>query len=131
MLRPQAVDDSGFEVTEAKDGSFRVTGAKPERWVRQTSFSNDEAVGYLADRLAKLGVETALAKAGAVEGSLVRIGEVEFEWEPTDPATVAAASPRGSDSRLETDNRVSAAERLAARRARRAPGEDEAEENPS
>ena len=30
---------------------------KPERWVRQTDFTNDEAVGYLADRLARLGVE--------------------------------------------------------------------------
>ena len=32
-----------------------MTGGKPERWVRQTDFSNDEAVGYLADRLARLG----------------------------------------------------------------------------
>ena len=40
-------------------------GEKPERWVRQTDFTNDEAVGYLADRLARLGVEEALAKAGA------------------------------------------------------------------
>ena len=41
-----------------------VEGAKPERWVRQTNFDNEEAVGYLADRLARLGVEEALAKAG-------------------------------------------------------------------
>ena len=32
--------------------------------MRQTDFSNDEAVGYLADRLARLGVEEALAEAG-------------------------------------------------------------------
>ncbi|MGH8880603.1 MAG: GTPase ObgE, partial [Stackebrandtia sp.] len=130
VLRPQAVDDSGFDVAQAKDGSFRVTGSKPERWVRQTSFSNDEAVGYLADRLAKLGVETALAKAGAVPGSLVRIGEVEFEWEPTDPATVAAVGPRGSDTRLESDTRVPASERLAARKYRRASSEEDPEEEP-
>ena len=30
-------------------------GRKPTRWVRQTDFANDEAVGYLADRLARLG----------------------------------------------------------------------------
>ena len=36
-----------------------VRGARPERWVRQTDFDNDEAVGYLADRLARLGVEDA------------------------------------------------------------------------
>ena len=33
--------------------------------MRQTDFSNDEAVGYLADRLNRLGVEIELAKAGA------------------------------------------------------------------
>ncbi|ADD45109.1 GTPase ObgE [Stackebrandtia nassauensis] len=136
VLRPQGVDDSGFEIKETKDGVFHITGAKPERWVRQTDFSNDEAVGYLADRLAKIGAETALAKAGATPGCLVRIGAVEFEWEPTDPATIAMSGPRGTDPRFETDNRVSAADRLAARKARRATteepdSEDDAEEDPS
>ena len=31
----------------------------------QTNFDNDEAVGYLADRLAKLGVEDELRHKGA------------------------------------------------------------------
>src|SRR4051794_15895596 len=35
---------------------FRILGEKPLRWVQQTDFQNDEAVGYLADRLNKLGV---------------------------------------------------------------------------
>ena len=48
------------------EGGFIVAGHRPERWVRQTNFDNDEAVGYLADRLARLGVEDALAKTGAV-----------------------------------------------------------------
>ena len=60
-----------------------VHGAKPERWVRQTNFDNEEAVGYLADRLARLGIEEALAKAGAEPGCLVRIGAFEFDWQPT------------------------------------------------
>ena len=47
---------------------WRVRGLKPERWVRQTDFSNDEAVGYLADRLSRLGVEDQLLKAGARAG---------------------------------------------------------------
>ncbi len=66
---------------------YRVTGERPERWVRQTDFSNDEAVGYLADRLARLGVEQALLAAGAQAGSMVVIGAgdraVVFDWEPT------------------------------------------------
>jgi GTP-binding protein len=69
--------DYHIEREEDKGGDFwfTVTGAKPERWVRQTNFDNDEAVGYLADRLAKLGVEDALRKKGAHPGDTIRIGQ--------------------------------------------------------
>ena len=66
--------------------TFRILGEKPERWVEQTDFTNDEAVGFLADRLQKLGIENALVKAGAVSGSTVIIGPgdgVVFDWEPS------------------------------------------------
>lgn len=107
VLRPAAVDDDGFTVTRERtpDGHrFRVRGAKPERWVRQTDFGNDEAVGYLADRLARLGVEDELAKAGAVAGDEVVIGgedAVVFDWEPTVRTGAEHLGPRGTDSRLE------------------------------
>jgi GTP-binding protein len=121
ILRPAAVNDGGFTVEQEDDGGYRVRGGKPERWVRQTSFDNDEAVGYLADRLARLGVEEALAKSGAEPGSLVRIGDREFDWEPTHYAGQEyTPGPRGSDYRLEDESqRPSAAQRLAARKARR------------
>ncbi|MCH4209780.1 GTPase ObgE [Bifidobacterium sp.] len=89
---------------------FTVAGAKPERWVRQTNFDNDEAVGYLADRLAKLGVEDALRKKGAHPGDTIRIGKgdnaIEFEWDPTIAAGAemldgAQLGARGKDLRLE------------------------------
>ena len=51
-----------------------MRGVKPERWIRQTDFSNDEAVGFLADRLNRLGVETRLVELGAEEGDAVLIG---------------------------------------------------------
>ncbi len=48
VIRPKAVDDSGF-VVRPEGGSYgtiyRVLGGKPERWVAQTDFTNDEAVG--------------------------------------------------------------------------------------
>ena len=98
VIRPQAVDDAGFHVRRENtpDGElFRVIGERPTRWVRQTDFSNDEAVGYLADRLSRLGVEEALLKAGAVSGSTVLIGPednaVVFDWEPTMTAGRRAA----------------------------------------
>ena len=70
VLRPQAVDDAGFTIEPDPESraAFIVRGARPERWIRQTAFDNDEAVGYLGDRLNRLGVEDALAAAGAVPG---------------------------------------------------------------
>ena len=128
VLRPTAVDDAGFVVEPDPElpGGFVVRGARPERWIRQTSFDNDEAVGYLADRLARLGVEEALAEAGAQPGCPVTIGDVTFDWEPSTPAGVAALmSGRGTDRRLEQNARVSAAERKAARFERRRHRTDE------
>ncbi|KFJ03882.1 GTPase ObgE [Bifidobacterium subtile] len=104
--------DYEIEREEGRGGEFwfTVTGAKPERWVRQTNFDNDEAVGYLADRLAKLGVEDALRKKGAHPGDTIRIGRgnyaVEFDWDPTIAAGAemldgAQLGARGKDLRLE------------------------------
>ena len=118
VLRPVAVDEPGFTVAVAEDG-WVVSGEKPERWVRQTDFTNDEAVGYLADRLARLGVEAALAQAGAEPGAWVTIGDVGFEWRPT-ALEEFASGMRGADARLETSSRVRAGERRAAKDLRRA-----------
>ena len=106
VIRPPAVKDTGFKVVRTNDGAYLIRGEKPLKWVNQTDFTNDEAVGYLADRLAKLGVEEALAKAGAQSGDTVLIGDfddaVVFDWAPELPAGGGhAAGPRGSDWRLE------------------------------
>jgi GTP-binding protein len=107
VIRPKAVDDAGFEVVyDEHEDLYRVTGNKPERWVKQTDFNNDEAVGYLADRLNRLGVEEALAKAGAREGDTVVIGATEnavvFDWEPTMASGAEMLGRRGEDHRFET-----------------------------
>ncbi|WBB74953.1 GTPase ObgE [Micromonospora sp. WMMD1128] len=132
VIRPKAVDDAGFTVEAEPDGSYTVRGGRPERWVKQTNFDNDEAVGFLADRLARLGVEEKLAKAGAQAGDLVRIGEREFDWQPTLYAGVDfVPGNRGTDVRLEDKStRPSAADRLEARKARRRRPEDEIEGTP-
>jgi GTP-binding protein len=105
VLRPTPIDDRGFEVIANADDSFTILGTKPERWVHQTNFSNAEAVGYLADRLASLGVEKELFKKGAKAGSEVRIGSGEdaviFDWEPTiEAGAELLAGPRGDDLRI-------------------------------
>lgn len=130
VLRPTPVGDSGFSVHRDpdEDDHFVVTGAKPLRWVYQTDFTNEEAVGYLADRLARLGVEKALAEAGATPGAEVTIGEVTFDWVPSGqdgPVDLPVPGPRGTDERLHTGHRAGADERLAAKRARRVRGDEE------
>jgi GTP-binding protein len=127
IIRPAPVDDSGFTVEPDGEDGFVVRGARPERWVRQTNFDNDEAVGYLVDRLARLGIEDALAKAGAEPGCAVRIGERVFDWYPGMYAdSEFVPGKRGSDYRIEgPSGRTPAADRLAARKARRVRTDDD------
>lgn len=127
VLTPAAADERPFAVvTEEYDGStaFRVVGDKPERWVRQTDFANDEAVGYLADRLNRLGVEEELLRAGAVAGSTVLIGPgqdaVVFDWEPTMVGGAELLGRRGTDARLEDHHRPTREDKREEQRARTA-----------
>ncbi len=139
VVRPKAVDEREFSVTreQTPDGEvFRVSGDKPTRWVRQTDFGNDEAVGYLADRLARAGVEDELVRAGAVAGSTVLIGPeddaVVFDWEPTlASGAELLGGPRGTDLRLDEHSRPTRGEkreRHADRRAAQASAREELQE---
>ncbi len=116
VLRPRAVNEREFTIS-VEGGSYgnlyRVSGAKPERWVAQTDFENEEAVGYLADRLAKLGVEEELFAVGAVAGSTVVIGPIEFDWEPTLTSVAELLGNRGTDTRFADEARPTNKERRA------------------
>ncbi|WP_109473491.1 GTPase ObgE [Ornithinimicrobium cavernae] len=121
VVRPKAIDDTGFHVrreTTADGEVFRVIGDRPTRWVRQTDFGNDEAVGYLAERLNRLGVEEELLSAGAVAGSTVLIGPeddaVVFDWQPTISAGAELLGQRGTDIRLEDRHRPTRSEKREA-----------------
>ncbi len=133
VIRPEAVDEAGFTVTprNGPDGPYyQARGTKPERWVRQTDFANDEAVGYLADRLAKIGIEDELFRIGAKPGDTVVIGSEEsgviFDRQPTMMTGAELLGPRGSDDRFEDDSappaRTSAASTRTAWTPSRAPG---------
>lgn len=107
VIRPAPVGGPEFDVVAIGDNSFHVHGEKPWRWVQQTDFANEEAVGYLADRLARIGIEDALAEAGAQAGSEIIIGEgpaaVIFDWDPEIRAGGSHGrgfGPRGTDRRL-------------------------------
>ncbi len=106
VIRPPAATGvPDFTVEETADG-WRVRGTKPERWVRQTDFSNEEAVGFLSDRLNRLGVEDRLLQRGAAEGDAVIIGPedspVVFDFKPmVDAGASVLGSRRGEDNRFE------------------------------
>ncbi|MFM6971050.1 MAG: GTPase ObgE [Rhodoluna sp.] len=117
-LMQERREEGKFEIRKEQTGDevfFRVLGVKPERWVAQTNFANEEAVGYLADRLAKIGLEDELFKTGAVAGSTVVIGPgqgIVFDWEPTiSSAAELIAGPRGTDARMEMRERRTTKER--------------------
>jgi GTP-binding protein len=129
VLRPAPVKEVGFTVEQTGEQAFVVHGERARRWVVQTDFSNDEAVGYLADRLARLGVEDALAGLGAQAGAEVTIGDVTFDWVPSMRASAGAhggvpLGGRGSDVRLARSDRRPADVRRAARDARKTAYDD-------
>jgi GTPase len=116
VLRPKS-RHSGEEFTVRETGEgWRVRGEKPERWIKQTDFSNDEAVGFLADRLNRLGVESKLVELGAVEGDPVLIGDpdnaVVFDFKPGLDAGAEMLGRRGEDQRF-TETRPAANRRRA------------------
>ncbi len=117
VIRPRG---AGKEFTIRVEGGtygtfYRILGEKPVRWMQQTDFQNDEAVGFLADRLEKLGVEDGLYKVGATAGSTVVIGEgdgVVFDWQPTlSSVAELMTAPRGTDPRIEQRTRRTTSER--------------------
>jgi GTPase len=77
VLRPVEV---GFSVVRDDDGAWRVTGKGAERVVAMADLTNEEAVAYVQERFRRMGVERALARAGAREGDTVRVGPVELEY---------------------------------------------------
>ena len=96
--------------------------------MRQTDFSNDEAVGYLADRLNRLGVEKRLVELGAEEGDAVLIGDpdnaVVFDFKPGIDSAAEILSRRGEDQRFE-ESRPAARRRRAIDEAMPERGEGE------
>ncbi len=71
--------EGGYWVEKEEDGAFRVAGRGVELLFERHDTKNEEALAYLEQRLAEIGVISALAKAGFEAGDEVRVGEQEFE----------------------------------------------------
>ncbi|HEX3621161.1 MAG TPA: GTPase ObgE [Acidimicrobiales bacterium] len=73
-------EPEGVQVTRADDGAYVVLGRPAERAVAVNDLTNPQALEYVRHRLSRLGVDRALARAGARPGDLVRVGGFTFEY---------------------------------------------------
>ncbi len=71
-----------FSIKHVND-EWVVSGKAAERAVNLDDLTVVEAADFAAERLARIGVDRALAAAGAVTGDDVRIGEIVFTYQPT------------------------------------------------
>ncbi len=75
--RPQP---EGLVVSRIDTGAYVVAGRAVERAVALSDITNLEALAYVQERLKRLGVDKALAKAGAKDGDTVHIGKFSFDF---------------------------------------------------
>jgi GTP-binding protein len=74
--------EGGYRIERDADGAYRVEGRGVEMLFERHDLTNEEALGYLEQRLAEMGVIAALREAGFEPGDEVRVGEHEFELHP-------------------------------------------------
>jgi GTP-binding protein len=75
-------EPEGVDVERSDDGGFVVRGRRAERAVAVNDLTNAQALEYVQHRLHRLGVDRALARAGAREGDVVHVGGFTFTYEP-------------------------------------------------
>jgi GTP-binding protein len=84
----------GFTVEKIGDGEFRVEGKVAERAVALNDVTSDEAADYVQGRLRRIGVDRALARAGAKDGDVVHIGDLSFTWYRDQPEFTGDSAAR-------------------------------------
>ena len=75
----EKIDTDAFEI-HRDQGIFVVTGAGMDRLIDSVNFDDQESLNWFHRTLRRLGVIDALRQAGAQEGSVVRIAEMEFDF---------------------------------------------------
>lgn len=72
-------EDDGFIIRREND-TFVVESAKIENMMKRMQLNSHDAILKLGRTLRHMGVDNELRKRGAKDGTLVRIGELEFEF---------------------------------------------------
>jgi GTP-binding protein len=71
----------GYRIERQDSGDWLVIGRQAERAVALSDLTNAEALDEAHRRLKALGVDKALARAGAEDGDTVHIGRLAFDYE--------------------------------------------------
>jgi GTP-binding protein len=79
VIKPKA---EGSRIEKLGDLEFRLHGREVERAVALNDVTTPDAMNYIDERLKALGVHRLLARAGAIEGTVVHIGTFSFEYTP-------------------------------------------------
>lgn len=79
VIRPEP---EGTRIERIGEEEFRLHGRDVERAVALNDVTTPDALNYIEERLKHLGVLRMLARAGAVEGATVHIGEFSFDYTP-------------------------------------------------
>ncbi|OWA33219.1 GTPase ObgE [Saccharibacillus sp. O16] len=79
IYRAEEAEDDSFTVRRENE-MFVVESAKIERMMKRMQLNSHDAILKLARTLRYMGVDDELRKRGAKDGTLVRIGDFEFEF---------------------------------------------------
>lgn len=91
--------ERGFEISRLEKHVWRIEGQQVERMIVQTDWENDEAIIFLQSRFKKIGLDDALAKAGALHGDEIRILDFAFDFEH--PRATPATESHEAESEIE------------------------------
>ncbi|MDA8360029.1 MAG: GTPase ObgE [Actinomycetota bacterium] len=113
----------GIAVERLSSGCWGVTGRAAYRAVGFSNLNDDGAMAEAMRRLRRLGVDRALARAGARDGDEVQVGDVAFTWYRDGPLSASERSAEGTFAGTERASRAP----NGARRRRNAPHSVEGE----
>lgn len=99
------------DVVSVGPNSWVVRGRSALRAVRFQDLTDDEALAEIVKRLRALGVDRLLTRAGALDGDLVQVGPLSFEWWRD---AVGAGLDRGDHHRATRRERLARHGRLGA-----------------
>ncbi|SEO55086.1 GTP-binding protein [Paenibacillus sophorae] len=79
VYKLKATEDDSFTITRDNE-AYVVSSPKIERMLKRMQLNSHDAILKLARTLRHMGVDEELRKRGAVEGTIVRIADFEFEF---------------------------------------------------